>query len=177
MTHDRGELERLRTTLDKLLACSGARGRYHAMEYAEAVKEAEAALSAPAGDARAMALEEAARPVPFELSEFASVLADEVIGRVRNLLEQGKPLSIEDQKLLIEQCVKDRKRASLSSPGRTELEQALRPFAEACTISTASDDSNIDNSIAAAKITFGHLRRAREAIRALTLPDGKGQAA
>jgi len=46
-----GERERLRKALDGLLACSGARGRYHAMEYADAVAEAEAALVAtPAPD-------------------------------------------------------------------------------------------------------------------------------
>jgi len=44
-----------------------------------------------------------------------------------------------------------------------DLLAALQPFAEACTISTASDDQDIDDSLAAAKITWGHLRRARAA--------------
>lgn len=39
--------------------------------------------------------------------------------------------------------------------------EALAPFAEACTISTHDDDDGIDDSLAATRITFGDLRRAR----------------
>lgn len=45
-----------------------------------------------------------------------------------------------------------------------ELKLALRPFGDACTITNKDDDEIIDDSIASTKITFGHLRAARQAL-------------
>lgn len=44
-------------------------------------------------------------------------------------------------------------------------EKVLEPLSEACTISTHPDDENIDDSIAATKIVFGDLRKARAVLR------------
>lgn len=41
-----------------------------------------------------------------------------------------------------------------------ELEEGLRPFAEACTISNADDESIIDDTLAACKIKWKHIRKA-----------------
>jgi hypothetical protein len=49
--------------------------------------------------------------VPFELQELAAALNDELLVRVRTMLEEGQTLSRADQRLLVEQCIKDRKRA------------------------------------------------------------------
>jgi len=43
---------------------------------------------------------------------------------------------------------------------KRELMEALAPFADACTITNKDDDEVIDDSIAATRITFGHLRAA-----------------
>ncbi len=51
---------------------------------------------------------------------------------------------------------------------REVMIEALKPFAAACTISNREDDENIDDSIAATKITFGHLRTARKSIKDIT---------
>lgn len=42
-----------------------------------------------------------------------------------------------------------------------EARAVIEPFSEACTISNCDDDETIEDRIAAEKITFGHLRRAR----------------
>lgn len=66
-----------------------------------------------------------------------------------------KPSKIDREDATLDQCAADRIEA---------LEAALKPFADACTITTKSDDEDIDDSLAATKITFGHIRRARAAL-------------
>lgn len=44
---------------------------------------------------------------------------------------------------------------------KRKLEEALKPFAKACNISTAEDSDCIDDTLAATKISWGDLRRAR----------------
>lgn len=51
-----------------------------------------------------------------EFREFASLLVDEVIARVRIQLDAGEGLSIEDQRHMLEQLITERKRNSVSRP-------------------------------------------------------------
>lgn len=46
----------------------------------------------------------------------------------------------------------------------SEFESALRPFSEACTISNHDDESDIDDTLAALKIKWKHLRQARNVL-------------
>lgn len=50
------------------------------------------------------------RSAPRELQDFADLMVDEVIARVRVQLEAGQSLTIHDQKCMLEQLIKDRER-------------------------------------------------------------------
>lgn len=56
-----------------------------------------------------------------------------------------------------------------------EAEAGLEPFAEACTINNKDDDEDIDDSLAATKITFGQLRLARTTLAKLRAETGGGE--
>ena len=51
-----------------------------------------------------------------ELTEFASLMVDELIARVRKMLDEGQPLSLHDQKCLLEQLASDRSKLGLAKP-------------------------------------------------------------
>lgn len=57
----------------------------------------------------------------------------------------------------------------------TALIEAMEPFANACTIGTAEDAENIDDTIAATRITWGDLRRARTALAQANTSLDKGE--
>lgn len=63
-----------------------------------------------------------------ELREFASVMVDEVIARTRVRLGEGQPLSLADQKHLLDQLIKDR--ARLASIRLATIEEAANVAAD-----------------------------------------------
>lgn len=67
----------------------------------------------------------------------------------------------DDDKIKPEQIHKDWKESKSLEAQLADAKKALKPFADACTISTHPDEKDIDDSIAATKITFGDLRKAR----------------
>lgn len=56
--------------------------------------------------------------------------------------------------------------------GLVEMREALEPFANACTFSSFLDSDCIDGTLAANKITWGDLRRARKALTSTPSPVG-----
>ena len=62
------------------------------------------------------------RVVPAELREFASLMVDELIATVRVKMDAGEGLTLGDQKLLLEQLIKDRARADRAVPSRSNDE-------------------------------------------------------
>lgn len=52
-----------------------------------------------------------------ELREFASLMVDEVIAKVRIQLDEGQPLALADQKHMLAQLIKERERNSALRPG------------------------------------------------------------
>ncbi|QGA55907.1 hypothetical protein [Brucella sp. 2280] len=79
--------------------------------------------------------------------------AEELLAAERAKADEyyGEAVASYDRKLRIEAL-----EAKLAA-----AEKALEPFAEACTITNHEDARDIDDSLAATKITFGDLRKAR----------------
>lgn len=50
------------------------------------------------------------------MEDFASLMVDEVIAKLRLQLEAGEPLTLNDQKVVIDQLIKERARIATARP-------------------------------------------------------------